>query len=185
MKSFIYAALFVCLSVTSAFAQREALLDHTDKWNLNTRFDGGLADLDGDGSILGGLSVGGLLNDRLGVGIRGRVLLDDADGKTAGTIEGRDFWYAGGYFEFVSRAESLVYWSFDVLLGAGEVDTAFRDSSFMVIEPGINLWVNVSETTMLGIGASYLMVEDLDMAGVESDVYDGFVGNISLRFTQF
>lgn len=185
MKPILLALAFVSFFVTSAVAQRESLLDHTDRWNLNTRFDAGYADLDGDGSFLGGLSVGGLLNDRLGVGIRGRTLLGDSDGEIAGTIDGRDFWYAGGYFEFVSKAESLVYWSLDLMVGAGEVETTFRDSSFMVIEPGINLWVNISETLMLGVGASYLMVEDLDMAGVKEDIYDGVVGNISLRFTQF
>jgi hypothetical protein len=182
----LFVLVLSAMTATTALAQREALIDHTDRWNLNSRFDAVYAELDGDGSLLGGLSVGGLLNDRLGVGLRGRVLLDDSEGETAGTIDSRDFWYAGGYVEYVSRAESLAYWSVEIFAGSGEVDTGFRDSDFLVIEPAVNLWVNITETTMLGLGVSYLMVEDLDLAGgVEDDIYDGLTGNISLRFTQF
>lgn len=184
MKKILILAL-VALATSTALAQRDSLIDHTDKWNLNSRFDASYVELDGDGSILGGLSVGGLLNDRLGVGLRARVLLSESEGETAGTIDGRDFWYAGGYLEYVSNSESLVYWSIDLFAGTGEVDTGFRDSNFMVFEPGINLWINITKTSMLGLGASYLMINDLDLAGVEDDIYDGVTGTISLRFTQF
>ncbi len=38
MKKFLIAALLMT-TTSSVFAQRTALIDHTDKWNLFSRFD--------------------------------------------------------------------------------------------------------------------------------------------------
>ncbi len=181
----LMAILLLCTANHLALAQRESLIDHTDKWNLNTRFDASYTSLDGDGTILGGLSIGGLLNDTLGLGIRGRALIDDAEGESIGTIDTMDLWYAGAYVEYVHEAETLVYWSIDFLAGIGEVDTGFDSGDFYVFEPGIALWVNVTETLMLGLGGSYRMVQNLDLAGGEDDIFDEALGTISFRFTQF
>lgn len=184
MKKLLLAALMICAG-TTAFAQRDALIDHTDRWNLNTRFDATYTEIDKDGSILGGLSVGGLLNDALGVGIRGRVLVDDIVGEKSGPIERMELWYAGVYVEYVSRAENLLYWSADLFAGGGQAETAFTESDMIVIEPGLNAWVNITETLMLGLGVSYRFVEDLDLRGADGGDFSGVAGTLSLRFTQF
>lgn len=185
MKKMFFAALLVSLTAP-AFAQRDALIDHTDRWNLNTRFDANYSEFDNDGGILGGLSVGGLLNDSLGFGIRGRVLVDDIEGEKTGVIEKMDLWYAGAYVEYVSsRAENLLYWSFDLFAGGGKIENAFSDSDMIVIEPGLNAWVNITETLMLGLGASYRLVEDVELGNADGGDFSGAAGTLSLRFTQF
>lgn len=46
MKRIFLTVAFVALfAASTAQAQRDALIDHTDKWNLNTRFDAGFTDL--------------------------------------------------------------------------------------------------------------------------------------------
>lgn len=182
----VIALVFILAASHTALAQRDALIDHTDKWNLNTRFDGSMTQLDGDNGLLGGVSVGGLLNDSFGLGLRGRALIDSVEGETIGTIESTDLWYGGAYIEYVtSRGENLVYFSFDVMAGLGEVDTRFDSSSMMVIEPGLAVWINIYETFMIGLGGSYRMVEDLDLAGADEGIFDEALWTLSLRFTQF
>lgn len=178
---FIVALLIVTLP---ALAQRDALIDHTDRWNLNTKFDLGYTELDGDGGYIGGLSVGGLLNDAFGVGLRGRVLLDETQ-TSVGAIDSMDFWYAGAYLEYVYHPENIYYWSIDLFAGAGELEGLLFSSDMIVIEPGVQLWVNITETVMFGFGASYRIVDDTDLSGLDSSDLSGAALNAFLRFTQF
>lgn len=181
----LMALIFFAASLQPALAQRDALIDHTDRWNLNTKFDVGYTEFDQEETFLGGLSVGGLLNDRFGFGLRGRMNMNDINGVHAGPIDTFDLWYGGIYLEYAHRLENLVYWSFDFTAATGEASNGFSDSSMLVFEPGLNVWVNITETLMLGLGGSYRIVEDLGVNGSLDDDMTGFAGNIALRFTQF
>ena len=55
----------------------------------------------------------------------------------------------------------------------------------IVIEPGLNAWVNITETLMLGLGASYRLVEDVELGNADGGDFSGAAGTLSLRFTQF
>lgn len=177
--------VLTCLVTSVAHAQRDALIEHDDYWNLNTKFDLGVTDFDGAECYLGGLSVGGLLNDWFGVGLRGRINMNDVRGPHVGSIGTYDLWYGGLYLEYVHRVENLIYWSLDVTAGTGEANNGVSDSSMMVLEPGLNVWVNITETLMFGLGASYRIIDDLGVNGSMDDDASGVAGNISLRFTQF
>jgi hypothetical protein len=183
MKKILIAACIVAATL-AAHAQRDTLIDHTDRWNLNTKFDLGASEIESDDVYFGGISVGGLLNDRIGVGIRGRINMNDIKGPLIGHVDTYDMWYGGLYLEYVSKADNLLYWSIDATLGTGEVNNDRVSGSFMVAEPGLNLWVNITETLMVGLGASYRFVEDLGNGQLDDEA-SGLTGNISLRFTQF
>jgi len=173
-------------NAVSAFAQRDALIDHTDKWNLNTKFDVGFTDLAEESATLGGVSIAGLLNDTLGMGLHARGLADSTDGSSLlGPVERLDFWYGGLVLEYLLGSENVVYLSADLTLAYGEVESTFRSSDFYVAEPGLNLNINITETLMLGIGASYRDISSLSMAGVEDSDLSDVCYNVSLRFTQF
>ncbi|HMO52052.1 MAG TPA: hypothetical protein PKE26_12930 [Kiritimatiellia bacterium] len=191
MKIHGLAALLVLVAGT-AFAQRDALIDHTDKWNLFSKFEVSITEIDESSSALAGLSVGGLLNDRLGLGLAGHALIDNASTRSSNlrSIGALDFWYGGAYLEYVFGSENLVYATVDALIGGGrlEVDDVFGNSyanNLFVAEPGINLMVNITETFMFGLGVSYRFVEGSDLADIRDQDLSGWTGNAFFRFTQF
>lgn len=182
----LLTAVFLMASIVPAIAQRDALIDHNDKWNLNTKFDAGYTDIADDSAFLGGLSVGGLLNDSFGFGIRARGLADSIDDSLViGTVERLDFWYGGLFVEYLFGSENLVYLSTDITVAYGELDSSFADSEMYVAEPGLNLYVNITETLMFGLGASYRFVSNSQIPGVDDGDLSDVTWNASLRFTQF
>lgn len=191
MKKLALALLFLT-STTAAFAERDSLITYSDKWNLSTKFELGFTEIDEQVGPLGGLIIAGHLNDKLGLGVAGHVSIDETSvgSPTLGTIGGGDFWYGGLYTEYVFGSEKLVYVSLDLLIGGGEVTVDrsagnSESSSVLTVEPGLNLMVNITETFMFGLGASYRFVEDLDIPGMEEDALSGVTGKLFFRFTEF
>lgn len=132
------------------------------------------------------MSIGGLLNDSFGLGLHARALANSVEaGPVVGPVDQMDFWYGGLFLEYVLGAENLVYLSGDLTLAYGELSSAMRDTDFYVAEPAINLNINITETLMFGIGASYRSVSGTDAVGLEDSDLSEMAWNISLRFTQF
>jgi hypothetical protein len=191
MKKVLMATL-AFMATTSLYAEQEVLIDYTDKWNLFSKFEGGFTDIDGDSGILGELSVGGMLNDKLALGIAGAMLLDtvETESQFLEDIENTDFWYGGAYTEYVFNQQELVYMSLDLLIGGGELNlkriSGQSDAStIFVLEPGVNVMVNVTETFSLGLGINYRFIQGVDSEDVDDSDVSGLTGSVFLRFTQF
>lgn len=191
MKKSALTAL-VLMTSTALYAERDALIEYTDKWNLFSKFELGYSEIDGNGAAMGGLSVGGLLNDKLAVGIAGHTVLDTVETESMflQDIENTDFWYAGGYTEYVFNPEQLVYFSVDLLIGGGQLNVkrsagGEESATVFALEPGINLMVNVTETFMLGLGASYRLIQGADIEDLDDSAMSGLSGTVFLRFTEY
>lgn len=185
-------ALLALLTASTAFAERSALISYDDQWNLFSKFELGITDIDESSAMMGGAAVGGLLNDHVGIGIAGRTVLDSVETQSPRLqdISDTDFWYGGGYLEYVFSPDSLVYASLNVLVGGGrlEVKTTSDDEdkvSVFAVEPGLNLMVNVTETFNIGLGVTYRFISGVDIEGLDDGAMSGVSGNIFLRFTQF
>jgi hypothetical protein len=191
MKKMLLAALAL-MTTTSVFAGRTALVDHTDKWNLFSRFDLSYTQIDSSDALMGGLKVGGLLNDRLGIGLAAKTVLGEVETESPSLldIENTDFWYGGLYTEYVFNPDSLIYFSVDLTLAGGQLNverTAGGEDSttVFVAEPGINALINITETFMFGIGAHYRLVQNVIMPELENEDLSGVSGSIFLRFTEW
>jgi hypothetical protein len=191
MKKAVLVALTL-MTTTSLYAERESLIEFSDKWNLFSKFELGYTEIDASGATQGGVTVGGLLNDKLGLGIAGYTILDTADTESPAleNISNTDFWYAGGFAEYVFNPHQLVYWSIDMFIGGGELNVkrtfgGEENQNVFVMEPGLNLMVNVTETFMLGLGASYRLVQGVDIEELSNSDMSGISGTFFLRFTQF
>jgi len=191
MKSALLTALLI-MSTPSLFAERAALIQYEDEWNLFSKFELSGSQIDGETAALGGISAGGLLNDRMGVGLAGNILVNsvDLDSGNERTIEAADFWYGGAYLEYVFSPENLVYVSMDVLIGAGELDITSPfggddSETVFVLEPSLNVMINITETFNVGLGVSYRLIENVDFEYLDSSDMSGVSGNIFLRFTEF
>lgn len=191
MKKLLMTAL-VLASSTSVFAARDALIDHTDQWNLFSRFDATISEIDQDTGLMGGIKAGGLLNDRLALGLAANTVLDTVETESPflQDIENTDFWYGGFYTEYVFNPENLAYVSLDLTVGGGQLNVkrtagGEESSTLVAIEPGINVMINVTETFMMGLGAHYRVIQNVDVQDLEDGDLSGFAGSIFLRFTEF
>jgi len=118
-----------------------------------------------------------------------------------------DISYAGGYggffFEPMIMPKYPVHVSFPILIGAGGLSVVSVDENedwndnykseasdaFMVIEPGVEVELNVTRFFRFCVGAYYRYTSDIDIQdplfNVEKDVLRGFSGGVTFKFGKF
>jgi hypothetical protein len=108
--------------------------------------------------------------------------------------------YGGLILEYIHNSDDLFHFTFNTLIGAGGAelsdspqtssryynDYGLMDSDwFFVVEPELNLDVNLTRFMRFSIGASYRYIGDVQMEDlVESDL-SGFSANIMFKFGRF
>jgi len=206
--------LCMLLLSTLAFAQQETEMK-TLFGNSGIRSNGGYgglttgySNIDGRDAILMGGRGAWLINHKLGIGLAGTGFLTDS--KQDEQLNDR-FQFVGGYgglfLEYIVNPNSPVHVSFPLTVGAGGVAYARRDYSFsnndfdaleedseafFVVEPGIEVELNLLKFMRLAFGASYRYTSEVDLNYVSndtrivgSDVLRGFSGGITLKFGKF
>jgi hypothetical protein len=101
--------------------------------------------------------------------------------------------YGGFILEYTNRSYSLVHFTATSLIGAGGLmlrDRSFEDVSddpdtFFVLEPGVNVEVNVTGFFRIGAGASYRITSGINRFGFSDSDFSGFNGVITLKFGKF
>lgn len=58
-------------------------------------------------------------------------------------------------------------------------------TAFFVVEPGLEVEINVTRFFKIGVGASYRFVRESDLTLVSNDDLSGFSGGFSLKFGKF
>lgn len=161
----------------------------------------------GKDAVLVGARGAWVINHGMAIGIGGYGFANDM--KVEKTINGfhDDFTLAGGYggllLEPIIGAKWPVHISIPVLIGAGGVayinnywknsyeDSYYHDpytedaDAFFVIEPGIEIELNMVKFMRLAIGGYYRHTSNLDLADSESDMLNGFSTGITLKFGKF
>lgn len=184
-----------CSLVLSAHAADHALFGEEDTWNLYTRLDVKYSDFGGDSGFIGGIQVGGILNEKLSVGLGGYALLDEVDVAPNGynNPEAFDIAYGGLALDYTFYSDKLVHASLGGLIGGGQIrldrtsDGKDKKMELFVIEPQINLLVNITQRSEFGIGIGYRHADprNSDIDGLEKGDLSGVVGTLFLRLTQF
>lgn len=172
---------------------------------------GGLAinysQIDGKDALLVGARGGWIINHGIAIGLGGYGFANEM--KYQKTIEGINDKYtlAGGYggllIEPIIGGNWPVHVSIPVLIGAGGVayinnyyysddlnsdDCHHRSEdadAFFVIEPGIELELNMVKFMRLAIGGYYRYTSDLELADTNSDILNGFSAGVTLKFGKF
>jgi hypothetical protein len=165
---------------------------------------------DDNGVLMGG-KMGAIFNDRFTVGLGGYGLTAkssfnyDFDG--AGPEPLRNVRIGMGYgglaLEYAFFSKQAIHFTVPVLVGAGgfvfyegtddfwDEFNEFESTAAFVLEPGINLELNLFKHFRFNVGASYRLVQgtNLDDNGLGSVVSDAdlsdFVVNASLKFGFF
>ena len=168
----------------------------------------GYTQLDGRDAIVIGGKGAWLINHKVGIGLAGYGFLSEF--KRDAQLNA-DYQLAGGYgglmFEFIAAPKSPIHLNFPVVVGAGGLAyverngflggsdlNPFREDSqaFFVVEPGIELEMNLIRFMRLGLGVSYRYTSEIDLAYagnggriMDTDALNGLTGGITLKFGKF
>ncbi len=163
--------------------------------------------IDGEDAILVGVRGGWIINHGISIGVGGYGFANDIDyNKTIEGDEDINYDFAGGYggliIEPIIGAKWPVHISFPIMIGAGGVSynndywtddddpctyyNYTEDSdAFLVIEPGLEIELNMVKFMRLALGGYYRHTSNIDIVDTKSDMLNGFSCGITLKFGKF
>lgn len=160
--------------------------------------------IDGQDAILVGARGAWVINHSFALGIGGYGFANDVQYQK--TINGYtdNFQLAGGYggliIEPIIGAKWPVHVSIPILIGAGGITyispyyNSYSDpyyyypmeaDAFFVLEPGIEIELNMVNFMRLAIGGYYRYTSDVNLADTDRDVLKGFSAGVTLKFGKF
>jgi len=166
--------------------------------------------MDTDALLVGG-RAGWLINHRVTIGLAGYGLTtalpnskydDHLQGLGDSLARGSQFemGYGGLLIEPIIAYRSPVHVRLPILIGVGgcgyqyssrspiEVDYAnYRDlaQAFLVVEPGVDLEINVVPLVRLALGASYRYTSELDLPATPKDALQGMNASFTIKVGWF
>lgn len=162
----------------------------------------GFGRIDDSDAFFGGMKGGWMIDHSLTIGMAGYGFMNNLDiNMTPGSVSRH---LTGGYggllIEPVIAPFYPIHLTIPIILGAGgiaQVDQYYYDqyyyqeplvndaSAFFVVEPGIELELNIVRFMRIAAGASYRFTSDIDIQGVSDKAMNGFMGQVSLKFGKF
>ncbi|NQT24025.1 hypothetical protein HQ585_01585 [candidate division KSB1 bacterium] len=195
MKNLMIMLLVVLLSC-SVMAQDETLLSG----ELESGGYGGpllqVGQINGGTGVFVGGQGGWIINHRFVIGGKGYGLVNNL------AIEGTqgiklDFGCGGALLEYIISSDKLVHFSVHTMIGAGGVrydvedyqddhdDVDYDEDDFFILEPGVNVILNVSTNFRIGAGATYRYVNGVEYDILSDSDLSGLSGQIFLMFGDF
>lgn len=107
--------------------------------------------------------------------------------------------YGGLLIGGILFPKEMIHINIPILLGAGNMDVSDENyfnngidteftidkSAFFVIEPGIQIEANITGNLRLGLGATYRMIQAVDLLHLNDDDLSDYTVALSLRFGRF
>lgn len=162
---------------------------------------------DKKGACLAGISGGIIINHNFSIGLEGVGILTNNNLKFTGVNDTADVYLYGGYggliLEYRINPVQPVNIAFPLLIGGGGAafstwgpnnwnnshsdpnDSMYNWDSYFVLEPGINIGINLLKFMRIDAGASYRLVQGLELPNTSSSMMSGFNAKIALKFGRF
>jgi len=106
--------------------------------------------------------------------------------------------YGGMEVGFIQSSNQLVHFTSHILVGGGGVcytedwerecgddDHVLDSDAFFVLEPSVDVELNVAKPFRIGLGASYRFVSDVELPALENEDIDGLSANLTFKFGWF
>lgn len=104
--------------------------------------------------------------------------------------------YGGIMLGYIIAPSEIIHISFPVLLGAGGVEVApiingersiLERSAFFVVEPNVEIEINMTRFMRLAVGGGYRLVQgsDLDIGNISDDDLSSWTAGVSFKFGKF
>jgi hypothetical protein len=158
--------------------------------------------LDGKDAIMIGGKGGWIIDHRLTLGLAGNTFVNDIQVSTNANYE--EVSLAGSYggllIEPVLAPFAPLHITFPIIIGAGGIahvnyqhwvndnyiePVVWDSDAFFVIEPGIELEINVVPFMRASFGASYRHTSLINLPDTRKDALRGLNANFSLKFGKF
>ncbi|MEI7594639.1 MAG: hypothetical protein WCK02_02745 [Bacteroidota bacterium] len=162
---------------------------------------GGYSLINGNDAGVMGARMGWVINHSFVIGLAGNGFINNVNMNYS---NGNEYFISGGYggllFEFCVGPKMPIHVNFPVLIGVGGV--AYNNSSydefsddwnmntedadaFAVIEPGIELELNMMKHLRMGFGASYRFTNNINLDGFNNNLLNGLSVGMTLKLGKF
>lgn len=202
-------ALALCLPATAQDREEVSTLFGGSDGNIDHGGWGGLTfgytQIKGEDTYLMGARGGWLIDHHFTVGLAGAGFISDHEYVNYDINEGNPYNIAGGYgglfLEALIAPFYPVHIAIPLTIGAGGITytdqqwwtnddwdepyTSIASDAFFVIEPGLEVEVNLVKFMRLGVGGSYRYTSKVNMGEGDSDMLRGFNGYFTLKFGWF
>lgn len=196
LKQLILLSLVLCFQI---FAQEQTLVGNGEM--SNGGFGGPVikyTQIKNQPSVLIGGRGGWIINHTFiigggGYGLANQIEADNFIGYSKPFI---NFGYGGFELEYIIQSDQLLHFSIYTLIGAGGVN--YRDYShgswndwdsindeFFVLEPALNVEVNITSFFRINAGASYRYISGVSYDNLKNEDFSGFSGVLTLKFGSF
>jgi hypothetical protein len=203
MKAALVAVLL--LIAMPLVAQEETLLgtgsvEHGGYGALVVKF----TSINKEFGVLVGARGGWIINHTFAIGIGGYGLANEVPARSISWIGSRymDFGYGGLDLEYIANSNAVVHYSVHTLIGAGALghrsfyysdfgtglgldDVGEEHRPFFVLEPGVNVDLNVTTWFRFSVGASYRFIGPVRSDIATADDLKGPSGMLTFRFGSF
>ena len=189
----------------SAFSQEndeiQTLLGNDLKYGGYGSYDMHFSTIDGKAGLLLGGKGGMILNHKLvlgggGYGLANRTRLTLTDDQGNDSVGRLNFGYGGVLLEYIIFPENAVHVSIPVLIGSGSAkiynfqydftsDPLIESSTFLLLEPEINVELNLLTFMRFSLGASYRLVSGTFLENISDSGLSGLSVNASVKFGYF
>ena len=196
----ILVGLLVLLTTAFVFAADEETLikgdvEHGGYGGPLVKF----GQIHGDLGVAAGGKGGWIINHTFSIGGAGYgfsndiIVGKDANGKNLYLHAG----YGGFLVEYISNSDDLIHTTYSLLIGAGGANVSLNrmgdipdpeDKSadaFFVVEPEVNLDVNITKWMRGSVGAGYRFVSGVNLPGVSNSDLAGPTLQLVLKFGKF
>jgi len=140
------------------------------------------------GVIVGGRG-GWIINRSLVVGGGGYGLAGSVNAEEINSDTKLGMGYGGLELEYIFASRKVVHFSVQGLIGAGGVRYQDSDASegdaVFIVEPSLNLVLNVTKFFRLALGAGYRYIAGVDSADLDAWALNGLSGTVALKFGYF
>jgi hypothetical protein len=189
--------LLVFISSHPAIAQEETLLSGKIE---NGGYGGPFVmfgNINGQTGVFVGGQGGWIINHTFVLGGRGYGLVNEVDVEGLENIK-LEFGCGGALLEYVIASDKVFHASIQCMIGAGGVQYAVKDytqehdeidysinDAFFVLEPGVNLVLNITRHFRVSAGAAYRYVNGVEYEDLSDSDISGVSGQILFLFGVF
>ena len=194
--------LFLFVSI-SAFAQEQTLLgvedvEHGGYGAFVIKF----TNLNDEFAVVVGARGGWIINHTFAIGFAGYGVTNNVHSMTIGPLDQRfmNLGYGGLDLELILNSDGLAHFSVHSLIGAGGVgfrggwdddwmgerdDETSHHDGFFILEPGVNVDLNVMPWFRFSAGASYRYVSGVSSGASNNGYLKGPSAILTFRFGKF
>ncbi len=145
------------------------------------------SEINGQFAVLVGGRGGWIINHTFALGAAGYGVATDVQVAGNPNRRGLEFGYGGADLEIILGSDALIHVTFNTLIGGGSYRLNYGGpyDGVFVLEPALNIDLNVTSFMRLGVGGGYRWVTDVDIVGFTDSDFSAFFGSLVLKFGSF